>query len=218
MFYAGEMEMDKRRSIFSRGALPGLWSPALAAFALCAVCFALGVVSGTALSSGFAGGDAADRFFSGYVESLRSGAVRERLTPLFLGLCWYHILTFLLGFTMLGVPGIPLISAVRGFTLSFTLATLVRLYDAGGAAAGLVLIGLPALVSVPVFFPLAVDAMCASWELVRTGLLRQPPSGRRFYSGSALLRFLAVLLLLLLISAGERALLGSDFLELPIFP
>ncbi len=189
----------------------------LPAFAVCAVSFLVGVVAGTIVSSSFAGGDAAAEYLSGYIVSLREGTAALRFWPLFVETGWYHLLAFLLGFTVLGAALIPALAAFRGFTLAFSLATLVRVYSVSGAAAGAVLVGVSALFSVPLFFPLASDGMCASFELLRTGILRLPPSGPGVTYAN-FIRFIAVLFFLLLIALGERALLLSGFLDLPIFP
>ncbi len=206
--------MNKRKLPIGRTELPRTWFPALA---VCSVCFVLGVVSGTLLSSEFAKGDAAAGFVSDYAASVMSGAVDGGFFSVFLSVGWYHILAFLLGFSMLGAALVPLLAGARGFTLSFALATLVRLYSAAGAVAGMALVGLSALLSVPLFFMLAVDAMCASCELIGIGLLRQPPAGPGVNTAEHLIRFLAAVILLLLISAGERALIGSDLLKFPVF-
>ncbi len=188
---------------------------ASSAFAICAVSFAVGVVAGTALSAGFAEGGGGGDVLSGTLASLRAdGSVS--LWPLFFKLSWYHLLVFLLGFTALGAVLIPVTVAVRGFTLAFTLATLVRLESLSGAAAGAVLLGLPALFSVPLLFPLASESMCVSLELMRVGLLRLSPSDTGV-TPEVFVRFAAAVLLLLLISLGERALLTSGLLDLSVF-
>lgn len=204
--------MNKRR--FSPGSLraPRLGLPA---FAFCAVSFLLGVLLGVLLSGGVTEGDFASELFSGYGKSVLSGGGKPNFTSVFLSVAWYHLLAILLSFTMLGVALIPLVSAVRGFTLSFTLAALVRLYASQGVAAGMLLVGFTALLSVPIFFLVSVDAMCASGELVRVGLLRQPPAGPGAYTADLFIRFLLALFLLLLISAGESALLGAGIIPLP---
>lgn len=208
----GEMNMNKRRFFVGLGTLP---RSALSAFAVCAVSFAVGVVAGTALSAGFAVGESGGEILVRIMNSLRGdGAVS--LWPVFFKLSWYHLLVFLLGFTVLGAALIPVTVAARGFTLAFTLAALVRLESVSGAAAGAVLLGIPAFLSVPLLFPLAAESMCVSLELARIGLLRLPPS-ESGVTWETIVRFAAAALLLLLISLGERALLTSGLLELPIF-
>lgn len=183
------------------------------AFFLCAAGFLLGVILGVLLSGGVLEGDSASEFFSEYGKTLLAGSFDGGFLPVFMSVAWYHLLAILFGFTMLGVALIPLVSAARGFTLSFTLAALVRLYASQGIAAGMALVGFTALLSVPIFFLVSVDAMCASGELVRIGLFRQPPAGPGAYTADLFMRFFLAIILLLLISAGERALLDAG-----IFP
>ncbi len=183
------------------------------AFFLCAAGFLLGVILGVLLSGGVLEGDSASEFFSEYGKTLLAGSFDGGFLPVFMSVAWYHLLAILFSFTMLGVALIPLVSAARGFTLSFTLAALVRLYASQGIAAGMALVGFTALLSVPIFFLVSVDAMCASGELVRIGLFRQPPAGPGAYTADLFMRFFLAIILLLLISAGERALLDAG-----IFP
>lgn len=183
------------------------------AFFLCAAGFLLGVILGVLLSGGVLEGDSASEFFSEYGKTLLAGSFDSGFLPVFMSVAWYHLLAILFSFTMLGVALIPLVSAARGFTLSFTLAALVRLYASQGIAAGMALVGFTALLSVPIFFLVSVDAMCASGELVRIGLFRQPPAGPGAYTADLFMRFFLAIILLLLISAGERALLDAG-----IFP
>ena len=183
------------------------------AFFLCAAGFLLGVILGVLLSGGVLEGDSASEFFSEYGKTLLAGSFDGGFLPVFMSVAWYHLLAILFSFTMLGVALIPLVSAARGFTLSFTLAALVRLYATQGIAAGMALVGFTALLSVPIFFLVSVDAMCASGELVRIGLFRQPPAGPGAYTADLFMRFFLAIILLLLISAGERALLDAG-----IFP
>ena len=188
----------------------------LSAFALCAAGFLLGVLLGVLLSGGITEGDPASEFFSGYGQTLLSGDGDGRFLSVFMSVAWYHLLTILLSFTMLGVVLIPAVAAVRGFTLSFTLAALVRLYASQGIAAGMVLVGFTALLSVPILFLVSVDAMCASGELIRVGLFRQPPAGPGAYTADLFMRFFLAAILRLLISAGESALMEAGIFPLPV--
>lgn len=205
-------EMNKRKLVSGPG--PRAWLPA---FVLLAVSFLLGSAAGFVMSSGFAGGDSAGAFLKGYLLSLEDAVKSSGTARLFWETGVYHVAVFLLGFTVFGAAAIPAVSALRGFTLTFAMATLVRLYSFSGAVAGLVLLGLTAVVSVPVFFVLAVDAMWCSAQLARTGLTGAPPAGPGIYSKAYFIKFLSAAVLLILISAGERALILSGLLELPVF-
>ena len=199
-------EMNKRKLALGPGSRA--WLPA---FVLLAVSFLLGSAAGFVMSSGFAGEDSAGAFLKGYLLSLEGAVKSSGTVRLFWETGAYHVAVFLLGFTVFGAIGIPAV------TLTFAMATLVRLYSFSGAVAGLVLLGLTAIVSVPVFFVLAVDAMWCSAQLARTGLTGAPPAGPGIYSRAYFIKSLLAIFLLILTSAGERALILSGLLELQVF-
>lgn len=205
--------MNKRKVMSSIFAMCPAWVPA---FGICGAAFIFGVFAGTGASVGFYKSGAAEEILTGYFVSLRGGEAGIDLASLFWWLAKYHVLVFLLGFSMLGVVGVPFLSFARGFTLSFTMALLVRLYAANGAIAGALILGLSSLISVPLFFLMAVGAMNASLELTRSGLFLAP-SGSGIYSKPYFIRSIAIFLLLVLLAIGERAVLSFGLSKLPIF-
>ena len=207
--------MNKRKVMSSIASVCPSWVPV---FGVCAVAFVLGVVAGTGSSSAFSKSGVSGEILSGYFDSLKGGEVGTDLAALFWWLAKYHILVFLLGFSMLGVFGIPILSFVRGFTLSFTMAVLVRLYSSDGAIAGALILGLSSLFSIPLFFLMAADALGASLELTRSGLFLIAPSGFGIYSKPYFIRSIVIFLFLVLLALGERAVLSYGVSALPIFP
>lgn len=206
--------MNKRKAMSLMNEVSPFWRQS---FIVCGAAFILGSVLGTVLSSGFGRSDAVGDFLTGYFMSLNSASPGDDLASVFWWLSKYHILVILLGFSVLGVFTIPLFVFFRAFSLSFTMAVLVRTFSADGAIAGTLLFGISSLTSVPIFLFLAVSAMSAAIELTRSGLFLIAPAGAGIYSRRYFLRCVVALILLVLLAIGERALLSSDILELPIF-
>lgn len=86
----------------------------------------------------------------------------EGAEPSLLSSVWdmvrWPLFAFLLGCSVLGTVGLPILMAVRGFMLSFASAAIVRLLGAPGLAAAAVSFGLTASIAIPVLFVIARDA------------------------------------------------------------
>ncbi len=204
--------MNKRRLQFdiwsvSRGAMPS--------FLFCAGSFIPGVLIGAAMAGPFSSGSAAADCLSSFAGFLSSGAGRGEVLPIFLRLSLYPLVSFLLGFCVFGVVLIPALSLLRGFTLAFTLAVLTRLGCAEGAIAGYIVLGIPALFTVPLFLLVSSGALRASCRLSRLAFLEEGGQPG-IYGAACFLRFFAAGILLLLISLGECAILGLAAPKLPI--
>ena len=77
----------------------------------------------------------------------------------------YHIITVLLSTSFLGVAAVPVLLGYRGFTMCCTSAILILDYSLKGALLSALIIGLPALISLPCLLLMASDAIHASSEL-----------------------------------------------------
>ena len=71
----------------------------------------------------------------------------------------YNILSIALGFSILGVFCIPALMALRGFFLSFSVSTVVRVIGGKGVTLALAIFGANTLITVPCFFILSVYAL-----------------------------------------------------------
>lgn len=126
-----------------------------------AVCFAAGTVGGC-FFAGALDEDAATSlfdYFGGYFASIESG---QALHLSLLSAVWevvrWPLLAFVLGFTALGVVGLPVAFCVRGFLLSYAVSVLVRLYGVIGLVAALAVFGFSGFFVLPALFTLGVDA------------------------------------------------------------
>jgi stage II sporulation protein M len=93
-----------------------------------------------------------------------------------------------LGFSIFGVFCVPVLSAVRGFFLCFSISAIVRHFGGDGVFLALAIFGVSAAVTVPCFFILSVQSFSSSLYVLRgmsakgrIGLISQPPGGRRFF-------------------------------------
>lgn len=202
--------MNGRKLLRGFDIFPRSWFGSLA---LLSAAFAAGVIAGSFLSAGACSGDEAAGFIDGYIGSVRGAPVGQ--ARMFLSLSKFHLAAFLLGFSMLGVVLIPALSMLRGFTLAFTLSLFVRVYSLEGALAGAAVLGASSLVSLPLFFLLAAQSMNASLSLTGMGVFHASP-GQGIYTKAFFIRFFTAVLLLLLLSLGERAVLSRIFSRFPV--
>jgi uncharacterized membrane protein SpoIIM required for sporulation len=79
----------------------------------------------------------------------------------------YHLGAVFLGFSVLGVVCIPLLSAVRGFFLSFSVSAIIRLLGGKAILLTLAMFGISTVITVPCFFILSVTSFSASQYLFR---------------------------------------------------
>lgn len=109
-------------------------------------------------------------YVRGYLELL----AQDGLTPRFWSVLWemvrFPLAAFLLGFTALGIVGLPALFAVRGFLLSYAICVFYRLLGPAGLVSGFVLFGLSALVWMPVLFQLGVQGVLGSYGLLRRAM------------------------------------------------
>ena len=125
------------------------------------VCFAVGAAGGC-MFAGLLGADTQTRlldYFGSYFTALRdSGAIRPSLLSTLWEVVRWPLLAFLLGFTALGVVGLPALFCVRSFLLSYAVAVLVRLYGVMGLLTALAVFGVSGFLVLPALFTLGMDA------------------------------------------------------------
>lgn len=172
---------EERWHILADGTTPVL--------AVVAVSFFLGGLAGCLLASRISGSGADS--LGAYMDSfLRAASNGELAIPDAAALIWdtvrWPLLTLLLGFTALGLVGLPLLFAARGFLLAFAIAALVRLFGGAGCLLALTLFGISGAVSVPVLFVLGVQSFQASRVLA--GRVWGDGKGRTPYGKTYFLR------------------------------
>lgn len=158
--------------------LRGPDSEQLSALLCLTVCFAVGGVGGC-IFAGRLGVNTQARlldYFGYYFAALEDNTAfsLSSLSAVWEILRW-PILTFFLGFTALGVVGLPVVFCVRGFLLTYAAAVLVRLYGITGLAVALSVFGVSAFLVLPALFTLGVDSFRGAGAMA----VRQTGDNRR---------------------------------------
>ena len=119
-----------------------------------------------------------------YCAALSQGEIR----PSFLYVLWdcvrWPLSAALLGFTALGVIGIPALFAARGFLLSFSTTTFCLLLGRSGIAVAAVLFSVTIFLVLPIMFVLGCDWLYASCLRLPNAV---PSAGKRYRIESALI-------------------------------
>ena len=130
------------------------------------LCFIAGAALGQALALGVPDATAQE------LRQALSDYYSRQAAPLSLSLAlrtlaaWFRVpaLTFLWGFTSLGVPLVWLTAAVFGFALSFSIGCFAAAFGWEGVALSAAAMGVRVLITLPCFFPLALTSMeRAAW-------------------------------------------------------
>jgi hypothetical protein len=82
----------------------------------------------------------------------------------------FHLAAFFLGSSFLGIVFLPLLSGLRGFVLSCTAASIISVYPDNGLLMLAAALAIPALISLPCFFLIVLEAYRSSariFHLVR---------------------------------------------------
>lgn len=139
--------------------------PALAAVS--AFFFAGGLIGCIAAAHVEGGGlDSLTAYLQGFLAAMGGeGAPAPAVLPLVWTALRWPLLAVLLGFTALGLVGVPLLFAVRGFLLAFSISAFVRMFGGAGGLLAFLLFGVTGLISVPVLFVLGVQSLTAARSL-----------------------------------------------------
>lgn len=138
------------------------------ALVVISVSFFLGGLAGCLVST-FVGG-AGQESLRAYLESfLYAAQGGETVVPGLAAQLWdilrWPCLALLLGFTALGVLGMPLLFAARGFLLAFSIAAFVQMFGSAGCLLAFLLFGIGGGFSVPALFVLGVQGFAAARAL-----------------------------------------------------
>lgn len=168
-----------KKPLLDRLSRPG--AEHLSALLCLTVSFSAGAVCGC-LFAGLLGANAQTHLFGyldGYFELLRSSEpVRSSLLTAAWELLRWPLLVFVLGFTALGVVGLPVAFFARGFLLSYAVSVLVRIYGGVGLVTALSVFGISGFWVLPAMFTLGVDAFRHAGALTGKSSGRAAPPGR----------------------------------------
>ncbi len=140
---------------------------------ICGAMFLCGCVIGT-FSAGLVGdGTKLNAILSDYIASYINGSVPspDFITSVF-DAFKYHLAAIFLGLSVLGVIFVPLLSAVRGFMLSYAVSAIVRLLGGKGVWLALSVFGIHTLLTIPCFFILCIYAYSSASYIFRQSFSR----------------------------------------------
>ena len=150
--------------------------------AVLAAMLLIGIVAGCVTASYVSGdsGQTLSEYVNQYVSLLGAGEGGGNLFPgTLFNLYKYPLLSFLFGFTAFGILLIPATVCVRGFFLSFSVGSMIRLFGYKGMLLALAVYGTQALITIPCLLIISAQAMRAS-----RGFLQIMASGKRASVGS----------------------------------
>ena len=171
------MVMRRKRFV-----LAGSGTGSLPRLVLLALCFAGGVFLGQVLAGRLpeAVGTQLGEYLDGYVRLDRT-ASPDAVLPALVLYFRYPLLAFLLGFSSVGVVLLPCLTIAFGFFLSFSVCCFTAAFGADGLLVALAALGCRCLVTLPVFFLLAVPGwgLSAGLAALSFGRGQRPsPAGR----------------------------------------
>lgn len=106
-----------------------------------------------------------------YVRGCLELLTHDDAAPRFISVLWgtfrFPVVAVLLGFTALGVAGIPVLFAVRGFLMCYAVAVFYRILGLAGLVLGLILFGFSALIWMPVLSYLGCRGLLRAYGLFR---------------------------------------------------
>jgi stage II sporulation protein M len=153
----------------------------------CGVLFLCGCIAGTVTAGYVSDGTKLNSYFSSFLSFFSTGAsAKSDLFSAVVDAFKYNILAIALGFSLIGVFFIPVLAALRGFFLCFSVSTIVRLLGSKGIGLALAVFGANTLITIPCFFILSVYAFTASLYIFRLAVSKTPkaapsPISSRFF-------------------------------------
>ncbi|MEG0035714.1 MAG: hypothetical protein RR743_03550 [Oscillospiraceae bacterium] len=128
-------------------------------FFLFSLCFVGGCLIGGLMGAMFSSGSE----FTQFTDSTALGGTNYLL--IFYRLIRFQLIAILLGSSILGVAFLPLLCGARGYALSCAAATIISASPDKGIIMALIILGVPAIFSLPCFFAASVDAFFCSRKL-----------------------------------------------------
>lgn len=173
----------------------------LPALVFLCVCFVIGAITGSVVAAN--GGD------SGQIVSLVADyAVLEDINfwNVLFNILRFPIIVIICGLCVFGTVLIPIVIAVRGFMLLFTITTFVRLFGGSGLLYSLSLFGIQCLFVLPCILLLAAQGIVSSSILFSLASSRGKKISGSVFSGAYFLRILICFGVLLFCALAETLL------------
>lgn len=120
--------------------------------------------------SGREGAQALGEYLTGYLTLAQENGLPRQLWPLLWGQMKYLIAALILSMTALGIAGLPLLFAIRGFFFTFPVACFCRVFGWRGMFPALALFVLPALLWTSALFLIGPSGLRSAQQLLRRSL------------------------------------------------
>lgn len=143
-----------------------------------AIAFLLGSATACICAKYVAGDglDSLSAYVLNYIDVLKAGSfIRPGFFTVVFDVLKYAALIFVAGFSFLGVAAVPIIMAMRGFFLCFSISAFVIAFGYAGFTIALAVFGLSSLIILPCLFALAARSFSSARVLL--GTLRDKSSG-----------------------------------------
>lgn len=156
-----------RKNVLKIWDLPS--SGTTAALIVLAVVFFIGGLAGCALAGRTEDGGAAA--LNGYLDGYLNVAASDEIArPEFFFLLWkairWPLFAILLGFTPIGLIGVPVLFLVRAFLLSFSIASFFHVLGPKGLFFAFLVFGITGLVYIPILYVLGTQSFLSAGLIV----------------------------------------------------
>lgn len=140
-----------------------------AALIIIAVAFFIGGLAGCTLAGRAEGGGEAA--LNGYLDGFLNVAISgETVRPEFVLLLWrsirWPLFVVVLGFTPIGLIGVPTLFLIRAFLLSFSIASFFHVSGINGLLFAFSVFGITGLIYVPILFILGIQGFLNSGAII----------------------------------------------------
>ena len=159
------------------------------ALIILSACFLAGGLAGCLLAAqvGGAGEASLNQYLEAFLLAAQEGAVD---VPALWAQIWdtlrWPLFALLLGFTALGVLGVPVLFTLRGFLLAFSIASFVRAFGGAGWLLACLVFGIGGVLSLPALFVLGVQSILSARALAAR--VRGEGKGRVLWGRDCLVR------------------------------
>lgn len=152
-------------------------------------CFLAGGLTGCLLAAqvGGAGETSLNDYLIAFLLAAQEDAVD---IPVLWAQVWdtlrWPVFALVLGFTALGILGLPVLFGIRGFLLAFSIASFVRAFGGAGWLLACLVFGIGGVLSLPVLFILGVQSFLSARALAAR--VRGDGKGRVLWGRACLIR------------------------------
>lgn len=175
-----------------------------AAFIICTAFFVCGCIAGTFASGATGEGSALYDYLSEYLQIAQEGQMDTGFLTVFAGCVKYHIAAIIFGFSILGIVSVPALGAVRGFFLTFSISSIVRVFGGQGILLSLSVFGISSFLTLPCFFILSTQSFTASAGMFSAVLGHGPRLPAELYRGGYISRCVICIMIVLIAAVLDR--------------